>query len=100
MSKYYQQALVRLVEIAIVQNDIAAGTEAMGKLSATNGASGAVAYVKGKLAFAQAKHDEALAAFSEVPKGSEWELQALYYSGAVQVAKKDLAKATDTYTPT
>jgi TolA-binding protein len=98
MSRFYQQALVRLVEISIAMNDAPGGADALAKLQSLSGASAAVPYAKGKFAFYQDKYDDAIAAFNEVPKGSEWELQALYYSAATQVAKKDLAKATDAFT--
>jgi tetratricopeptide (TPR) repeat protein len=94
-SKYYQLSLVRLVEIAISQQDIAGGNDALSKLAATGAPS--LPYVRGKLAFAQLQYDDAINSFANVPKGSDWELQALYYTGAAQVAKKDLAKATDTF---
>jgi len=99
-SKYYQLALVRLVEIAIVQKDWQDAQDSLGKLTAIgNGQQlSAVPYVAGKLAFAQDKYDDALAQFNQVAKGSDYELQALYYAGAANVAKKDLAKATDVYT--
>jgi tetratricopeptide (TPR) repeat protein len=96
-SKYYQASLVRLVEIAIVQNDPAGGQDALAKLTSAGQPLPQVPYVKGKLAFSQDKFDDALAAFNEVPKGSDFELQALFYSGAATVAKKDLARATEIY---
>ncbi len=92
-SRYYQASLVRLVEIAIAQHDEADGQAALGKLAATPGPQ--VAYVRGKFAFSQDKYDDALAAFAEVGKGTDFELQALYYSAATNVAKKDLQCATD-----
>ena len=99
-SKYYQLSLVRLVEIAIVQSDTAGGSDALAKLSAISPEQRLpqVAYVRGKFAFSQDKLDDALAAFAEVPKGSSYELQALYYTATAEVAKKDLAKATDAFT--
>jgi tetratricopeptide (TPR) repeat protein len=95
-SKYYQQSLARLVEIAIAQQDVSGGNDALGKLAATGSQS--LPYIRGKLAFAQLQFDDAINSFANVAKGSEWELQALYYMGAAEVAKKDLAKATDTFT--
>ncbi len=97
-SKYYQLALVRLVEIAIVQKDFSEGHDALAKLTQSGNAIPQIPYVAGKLAFAEDKYDDALASFTNVPKGSAYELQALYYAGASQVAKKDLAKASDIYT--
>lgn len=96
--KFYEQALIRLVEVAIAQRDSSAGADAVSKLEAIAGYSAAVPYVKGKLAFSDGRYDDATAAFGQVPKGSEWELQALYFSGTTQIAKKDLAKATDVFT--
>ncbi len=95
-SKYYQQSLARLVEIAIVQQDMTGGNDALSKLAATGAPS--LPYIRGKLAFAQLQFDDAINAFANVAKGSEYELQAEYYTGAAEVAKKDLAKATDTFT--
>ena len=44
-------------------------------------------------AYSQGKYDEAIAFFQDVPKGSDYELQALYYLGTTQVAKQDLDRA-------
>ncbi len=98
-SKYYQLALVRLIETAIAQKEFAEGQDALTKLTqATAGqAFPQLPYVAGKLAFAQDKFDDALTQFNNVPKGSAFELQALYYAGAAQVAKKDLSKASDLF---
>lgn len=94
-SRYYQPSLVRLIEIAIAQQDL---EEAQPHVSALDRLSPGlrqpvVPYVRGKLAFADGKYDEALAYFQDVPKGSEYELQAAYYMGTTNVAKKDLNKA-------
>jgi outer membrane protein assembly factor BamD (BamD/ComL family) len=107
-SKYYQQSLVRLVEIAILENDTAAGDDALRALEQAGAGSAAVPYARGKWAFAQAKNadgtydtakiDNAIAAFNQVPKGSDYELQAAYYLGTAYVAKPDLAQATDAFT--
>ena len=98
-TKYYQPALQRLVEIAIVQHDNAGADEAMAALTGINAGIRlpSVPYIRGKYAFSQDKYDDAIAAFNEVPKGSDNELQALYFSAACQVAKKDLAKATEMF---
>lgn len=96
-SKYYQLSLVRIVEIAILQKNFEEGQDALTKLSSSSPSIPQIPYVAGKLAFAQDKYDDALTQFNNVAKGSAYELQALYYAGASQVAKKDLAKATDIY---
>ncbi|HSD87904.1 MAG TPA: tetratricopeptide repeat protein [Kofleriaceae bacterium] len=101
-SKYYQPALMRLVEIAIVENDPQGGEDALKALDSTTATPG-VTYVRGKWAFSRGKtdptkYDDALNFFNQVQKGSEYELQATYYAGTTYVAKQDLAKATDTFT--
>jgi TolA-binding protein len=98
-SKYHTQTLQRLIEIAIAQHDESADTVALlGALQSSPPTSPAVPYVLGKYAFAQGNYDNAIALFNAVQKGSDYELQAAYYTGAAYVAKKDLAKATDAYT--
>lgn len=97
--KYYQQALERLLELAIALGDPANVEEwqaALIRIPATQRRP-SVPYVLGKLAFSQGKHDEALALLREVPAGSAYELQALYFSGTAHVAKKDLGKATEVF---
>ncbi len=96
-SKYYQPALVRLVEISIVDNDAQTAEEALTKLGSTS-QTAVLPYVRGKWAFAQNKYDEAIGFFNAVPKGSEYDAQATYYLGTVYIAQKDLAKATDIFT--
>lgn len=98
-SRYYQPALSRIIEIAIAENDITAGEQAvvaLGNMSAGLRGPG-VPYVQGKWAFHLEKHDDAIGLFNMVPKGSEYELQALYYTGTVHVAKRDLGKATEIF---
>ncbi|MBV8762231.1 MAG: tetratricopeptide repeat protein, partial [Deltaproteobacteria bacterium] len=97
--KYYQPSLQRLVEISIKSKD----TDAAGYVSSLSGLSGAnrgpgVPYVLGKYAFSQDKYDDAIAQFAQVPKGSDYEMQALYFTGASYVAKKDIGKAIEVYT--
>jgi len=97
-SKYYQPSLIRLVEIGIAQQDTSETEQhlaALDRLGTTQSAE--APYVRGKYAFSQGRHDDAIAQFALVPKGSSHELQALYYAGAAHVAKKDVAKATDIY---
>jgi len=99
-SKWYQPSLERLIEIAIVQKD---ETNLGGHLAALDRITPAlrlpsVPYIRGKLAYSQGKYDEAIGFFNDVPKGSELELQAAYYTATTQVAKQDLGKAIDIYT--
>jgi TolA-binding protein len=96
--KYRVQSLQRIIEIAIAQRDDSNDTAAaLGALQSTTGVP-SVPYVLGKYAFAQGNYDNALSLFAAVQKGSDYELQSDYFTGATYVAKKDLAKATDVYT--
>ena len=94
-SRYYAPALVRIIEIAIIESDATSAEQALGKLG---GGTPVVPYIQGKYAFSQGKYDDAIGLFGSVPKGSEYELQAAYYTGTTQVAKQDLAKATEIFT--
>lgn len=95
-SKYYQPALIRIVELAILDNDTQSGEDALAKLAQTPQVA-AVPYIRGKWAFAQGRYDDAVSFFTSVPKGSEYDAQATYYLGTTYVAKKELGKATDLF---
>jgi Tetratricopeptide repeat len=99
-SKYYQPSLQRLIEIAIIQKDDTGLGEHLGALDRISAGLRlpSVPYVRGKLAFSQGKFDEAIAYFQEVPKGSDYELQAAYYTATTYVAKQDVQRATDIFT--
>jgi len=99
-SKYYQPALERLIEIAIVQKDDANLGRTIAALDQVSPGLRlpSVPYVRGKLAYSQDKHDEAIAYFQDVPKGSEYEMAAAYYLATSYVGKKDLQRATDLFT--
>lgn len=92
-SKYYQASLKRLIELAIELGD-AEGIDQQ-VLALDNSAAGS--YVRGKWQYAQGQHDDALRSFADVSKESSYGLQAQYFIGAVNVAKKDLAKASDAF---
>jgi len=96
-SRYYQLALVRLVEIAIVQQD---PTDVDANLAALDRGPRLpqTPYVRGKWLYSQGKHDDAIAQFGEVPKDSAFELQAQYYIATSYVAKADLPRAMEAYT--
>ncbi len=98
--RFYQPSLIRLVEIAVSQQDTSDIDQVIAALDRINPASRLpqVPYVKGKLAFSQGKYDDAIALFADVPKASPYELQALYYTGTAAVAKSDLARATEVFT--
>lgn len=94
--KYYEPALIRLIEIAIWQND---PTDVDGHLSALAISQNPEApYAKGKWLFSQGKYDEAIASLSAVPAGSSHDFQAQYYKATSLVAKKELGQATNVFT--
>lgn len=95
--KYYQPSLIRLVEIAVHQKDATDIDQVLSQLNNT-AATPEVPYVKGKLAFSQDKHDEAIGFFNQVAKGSDHEMPALYFTGVSYVAKKDVNRATEIFT--
>jgi len=97
--KYYQPALQRLVEISIKNKDVDASTyvAALANMSPAMRGPG-VPYVLGKYSFSQDKFDDAISQFAQVPKGSDYEMQALYYTGTTYVAKKDTGKAIEVFT--
>jgi hypothetical protein len=99
-SKYYQPALERLIEIAIVQNDDASIAQSVAALDRISPGlrRPSVPYVLGKLAYSRGKYDEAIAYFQSVPKGSDPELPAAYYMATANVAKQDVQRATDLFT--
>ena len=99
-SRYYQPSLIRLVEIDVAQRDSSMVDRHLAALDAVPAGTALpqVPYVKGKLAYSQDKHDDALRYFAEVPKGSTHEFQAVYFTATVLVAKKDLVRATDVLT--
>ncbi len=97
--RYYQPALERLLEIAIAQNDHAGTAQTVAALDQVPAASrlASVPYVRGKLAYAQGKLDEAIALFQSVAKGSDHELAAAYFLATTYVAKKDLDRAIELF---
>lgn len=95
-SKYYRPSLERLVELGITHKDDSA-EQYVQTLQSMMASSPSVPYVLGKYAYSQDKLDDALTLFGQVPKGSDYELQALYFTGTTYVAKKDYAKATDIF---
>jgi Tfp pilus assembly protein PilF len=99
-SRYYQPALERLIEIAIAQRDDASIAQSVAALDRISPGlrQPSVPYVRGKLAYAQGKYDEAIAFFQDVPKATDYELQAAYYNATANVAKQDIQRATEMFT--
>lgn len=99
-SRYYQAALERLVELAILLDEhegIEARLTALGQVAAAGGRPSAT-YVRGKYAASRGQHDDALALLAQVPAGSTYDFQAQYVTGTVYVAKGDLPRAIEAFT--
>ncbi|HEY0189469.1 MAG TPA: tetratricopeptide repeat protein, partial [Kofleriaceae bacterium] len=98
-SRYYQPSLERLLEIAIAQNDHGNTEQTIAALDRIQPGQrlASVPYVRGKLAYAQGKHDEAIGYFQAVAKGSDQELPAAYFLATTYVAKKELDRAIELF---
>jgi tetratricopeptide (TPR) repeat protein len=94
-SRYYQQALERLLELTLELNDgsdVAAWLKALdnipeGKLRPS------VPYVRGKYAYFQDDFDTALRYFNKIGKNSAYWFQSRYFVGTTHIAKGQLGKA-------
>ncbi len=98
-SKYYQQSLERLIELSLILRD---GTDVDAWLAALDSVPAdqrnpSVPYVRGKYAFSLEQWDDAAAFFAQVPVDSEYGLQAQYYLGTTQTARRELGAATKTF---
>jgi TolA-binding protein len=94
--RYYQEALQRLVELALHTGDhsnIRRYFEALDQIPQGQLKS-SVAYVKGKYYYFNNQTDAAVASFNKVPAGQEYYMQAQYFVGACLVRKNDHAGAT------
>ena len=98
--KYYQPSLERLLEIAIAQNDHAGTEQTVAALDRIQPGLrlASIPYVRGKLAYAQGKYDDAIAYFQAIPKGTDHDLAAAYFLATTYVAKKDLDHAIELFT--
>lgn len=94
-SAYYQQSLQRLVELTLKLEDPAQVETWLNLLDAVPASErrSSVPYVRGKYAYFSGKHDDAIASFAKVTPDSEHYFEALYFIGASNVAKGDLAAA-------
>jgi len=98
-SKFYQQALERLVELSLILRDPTGVDDWLAALDRVpaDKRRASVPYVRGKYAYSLEKYDEALKWFAEVPRTSEYGFQAEYFTAVVYVAQKDLGRATQTF---
>ena len=95
-SKFYQQALERLIELSLILGESEGVDAWLADLDRvpSDQRRASVPYVRGKYAFAQDQFDEAETWFKQVALDSEYGFQAQYFLGTTYVAKKDLGKAT------
>jgi len=96
-NKYYQPALLRLVEIAIARGESADQPIALLDQIPPGSRLPSVNYIKAKYAFSQKAYDQALADLGDVPKGA-LDFQVQYYTGVISVAKQDYQRAIEVYT--
>lgn len=97
-ARYYALSLIRLVEIAIAQQDATDVDATLAALDRVTPTLPQTPYVRGKWLFSQGKYDDAIAQLGAVPKDSTFDAQAQYYIATSLVAKQDTAKALEAYT--
>jgi tetratricopeptide (TPR) repeat protein len=98
-SRKEQQALQRLVEIALRLDDFEKVEQYLTRLERIppDQLEPSVPYVRGKYLYVRDKPDEALAIFNNIPPTNEYYLQSRYFIGTIQVKKGDLAAASTTF---
>ncbi|HTM20865.1 MAG TPA: tetratricopeptide repeat protein [Kofleriaceae bacterium] len=98
-SKFYQQALERLIELSLKLRD---DTDVQTWLDALDNVPDAkkrdsVPYVRGKHAYFTGNFDGAIAYFDKIPTTSSYYFQARYFLGGTHVAKRDFVPALRVY---
>lgn len=98
-SKFYQQALERLIELTLKLDD---GDKVERWLSALDQVPqhelrDSVPYVRGKYAYFKDQFGESIKHFAMVKGESKYYAQAQYFIGVNHVAEKELGKAADTF---
>jgi tetratricopeptide (TPR) repeat protein len=98
-SRKEQQALQRLVEIALKVNDFEKVEDYLTRLQRIppDQLEPSVPYVRGKYLYLRGKADEATGIFVNIQPANEYYLQSRYFIGTIQVAKGDLASASTTF---
>lgn len=98
-SRKEQQALQRLIEIALRTGDFENVEEYLGRLERVppHLLEPSVPYVRGKYAYFRGKHDQALEFFLGLAPTNPYYLQARYFIATVQVAKGDLGAAASSF---
>lgn len=98
-SKFYQQALERLIELTLKLDDPSEVDRWLAALDAVpkQDLRDSVPYVRGKYTYFLDQFDESIKHFSDVPNTSPYYSQAQYFIGVNYVAKADLGNALDTF---
>ena len=94
-----QSILQRLVEIALKTKNLVGIDQVMVQLEQVSAdlADPSIYYVRGKYLFFKQDLAGALAAFTKVPMGAPYYLQAKYFIGTTQVSQGELAAAAATF---
>ncbi len=94
-SRLEQQALQRLVEIALHTGDFEHVDDYLKRLENVPPAElePSVPYVRGKYAYFRGRSDQAMAVFATIPPQSPYYLQSLYFTATIQVQKGQYAAA-------
>lgn len=96
---YYQDALQRLVELALRTRDttwVKPYLDALLNIPRSQ-LKPSVPYVRGKYYFFQGDSDQAIQAFQEITPGQPYYMQSQYFIGAAQVRSKQIAAALSTF---
>lgn len=98
-SKFYQQALERLIELTLKLDDSKDVEKWLAALDSVpqQQLRDSVPYVRGKYAHFLEQFDESLKHFAMVPAKSKYYSQAQYFMGVNYVAKGELGKALDLF---
>lgn len=98
-SKFFQQALERLIELSLKLRDDANVQQWLDALDAVPAAQqrASIPYVRGKYAYFSGRYDEAIGFFKQVKASSAYGFQARYFLGGTYVAKGELATALKVY---
>lgn len=98
-SKYYRQALERLIELTLLLDDRTRVNEWLAALDKVpkDEQRSSVPYIRGKYYYFRGDRDKAIAQFRKVVSTSPYHFQAQYFLGVAQTAKKELDAAAKTF---
>ena len=96
--KRYQEALQRLIDLALVTEDYTPVDGYLAKLAEVPPASllPSVPYVRAKYNYFRGRKAEAIASFEQIPQGSPYYYQARYFIATARTSEKDYTGAIAT----